>query len=367
MAYNYELGAILFVNHLREIGVLMNFSYRNFLIMLISIFFPFGLPGCVPFADRFKPPQWDVDLNVPLINRSYTLSDIIKEQKNISVKGTSSADSIYVLQSDTYSQITRIANFIELNTQAASIGNIIPVGISGSAAVYLPIPEGAELDAGIFIGGSLSFHIANPNQEDVNLNIAFPGIIKDGMELNIPMIAPALQQDSVQISLAGCIYNLPANQQTQHKTDIQIIVSNLSSSLPLISVATIDFYCSDFAFSSATGYLPTKSLGIMSKTYSLNLGSAFDFRNNTTLKYGTIELDARYFSPVTNTFNFQLKNLNLIGIRDDGSQMALTDSTGNSNLTFTITNDALRYTYTEANSNINSLYIFFAKPGNFEC
>jgi hypothetical protein len=38
--------------------------------------------------------------------------------------------------------------------------------------------------------------------------------------------------------------------------------------------------------------------------------------------------------------------------------MALIDSTGNSNLTFTITNHALHYTYNEANSNITSLLSF---------
>jgi hypothetical protein len=334
----------------------MNFLNKRFLIILFS-FLSIWLVGCVDLPTSFKAPQWDVDLNLPLVNRSYTLNDIIKKQKYISVQGTSSADSIYVLQSDNYFQSTGISKFIRLTAQTSSQGNVIPVGISGSSTFYLPFPEGAEPVNAVFTSGLLAFHIVNPNQEDISLNVVFPGILQNGTELSIPITVRALQEDSIQTSLSGYVYNLPANQKS-NSGSIQALVSVLPSSLSILSSATLDFYCSGFSFSSVTGYLPQKSLGTFSQSFPLNLGNTLDYRNKASLKYSKIDMEVKYSPPNSNHFGIQMKNLNITGMREDGSRMTLEDSTGSSNLTFDIEDDSTHLTFTQINSNITSFIAF---------
>lgn len=335
----------------------MNFNYRNFPIVLVSILLSLWIGGCIDLPTNLKVPQWDVDLNVPLVNRSYTLNDIIKEQKYISIQGTSSADSIYVLQSDTYSQSADVSNFIQLNATSSSTGNIIPVVNSVSATIYLPIPKGAILDNAIFKSGFLSLYAANPNPEVVDILIAFPGIIQNGSELKISMTVPASGQDSVQTPLAGCTYLLPANQTTQNQGYIQLVISGSSISLPLGSFVTMSIYSSNFSFSSATGYLPEQSLGVKSQQFSLNLGDAQNYGNKASLKYAELDMDVKYYSPASNPFGILVDSLNIIGVRNDGSQLALKDSTGSSNITFTI-NGTKHLSFTQDNSNITSFISF---------
>jgi hypothetical protein len=336
----------------------VKFNCKNLTFVVVTAML-FLIGGCIDLPTDLKVPQWDVDLNLPIVNRTYTLNDIIKKQNYISIQGSNSTDSIYVIQSDTYSQSTTVSNFIQLNGVSSSVGNIIPAGVSGSIAIYLPIPAGAELDNAVFTKGLLSLHIVNPNLQTATLNIAFPGILQNGSELNIPMSVPPLQQDSVQRSLAGFIYKLPTNQA--NRGVIQIIVSAAASSLPLISFVTMDIYSSDFNFSTATGNLPSKSLGVKSQSFSLNLGNAQDYRDKASLKYGSLNLDVKYYSPVSNPFGIKVKNLNIIGLREDGSQIVLKDSTGSPNITFNIGSGTTHLTFSEANSNITSFISFL--PG----
>jgi hypothetical protein len=337
----------------------MNNSRVYFPILLVAILLSLWINGCVDLPTDLKAPQWDVDLNVPLVNRSYTLNDIIKKQKYISIQGTSSTESIYVLQSDTYLQNVNITNSTKVNSEMNSLGNIVPVSNAGSATIYYAIPDGTELESAVFMNGLLSFHVVNSNSEDVNVSVTFPGIIKNGTELIVPMTVPAYQQDSVQISLAGYTYSLPANQSTQNRSSVQMIISATSLSLPVLSVVTIDFYSSNFYLSSAKGYLPSKSLGSNSQTFQLNLGNVSDYSNKASLKYGSIDLYATYYHSLPNPFVMQAKNLNIIGTREDGSQIALhNDSTGSSYFNFNIENGFKHLNYTEANSNINDFISF---------
>jgi hypothetical protein len=69
---------------------------KNILKVLIVLIFSILLnPGCVELPEEIIPPQWDVDLNLPIVNRSYSMSDIIDENRNI-YSGVN--DSIYIIE-----------------------------------------------------------------------------------------------------------------------------------------------------------------------------------------------------------------------------------------------------------------------------
>jgi hypothetical protein len=334
----------------------MNISYRKISLLFASILL-LWLSGCIDLPTNLKVPQWNVDLNLPLVNKSYTLNDIIKKQPYVSI----GADSVYILQSNTYTHGANVSNFLQLNAQTSTPPALIPVVNNDTQTVYVPIPKGAILENAVFTSGSLSFNISNLNVQAVNILIIVPGIIQNGSALKIPMNVQALQQNYTNsTSLAGCQYIQPANQSAQNQSSIQLIVS-FSTSLPLGSFLTMQFSCSNFDFSSVTGYLPELSLGVQSQSFSLNLGSAENYRDKVSLKYDSLNMDVNYqsFLPGSSPFPIQIKNLSIIGEREDGSTMPLSyDSTQNNYISIYIPNGNKHLSFTQDNSNLSQFLTF---------
>ena len=102
----------------------MNYVGRKFTIVFPCLLLIF-IAGCIDIPTNVKAPQWDVNLNLPLVNRSYSLDDIIKKQNYIS---SSAVDSIFVIQSDIYPQHVDVTNFVQLNTQTSLPGVSHPCG-----------------------------------------------------------------------------------------------------------------------------------------------------------------------------------------------------------------------------------------------
>jgi len=328
--------------------------------ILFVIFIALWNSGCIDLPTDLKAPQWDVDLNVPIVSRSYTLNDIIKQQNYISISGSSSADSIYIIQSEKYAQSINIADFVKATTETSLTGNLIPVSslIDTSIAIYLPIPDGAVLNKAVFSSGTLKFHVINPASVTANITITFPGIIKDNSALKITMYALPGDNGAVQYSLAGYNYSLPQNQQSVNQNKIQMIVGASMPNGPLLSFLDMDFYCSDFYFSSVTGYLPARDLGTKTNSFVINLGKAEDYRDKVSLKSSNLNLNINCISQNQNPFGFELTNVNIIGEREDGSKIYLLDSTGSRNFTIKINNGSYYYQFTQNNSNLNSFISF---------
>lgn len=333
---------------------------QKYLMTFLPIYLSLLAAGCIDLPTDFKAPKWDVDINLPFVNRTYTLNDIIKKQNYISITGTSSKDSIYLIQSDEYWQSTDVSKFIQATTPTSSTGNPIPVSgkIDTSVTVYLPIPDGAILQKAVFSGGILKFHVTNPAPVTAYLSILFPGISKNGSLLSVSLTAAPGDNQTVQYSLEGYTYNLPVNQLFTNQDKIQTIIGSSMPGGPVISFLTLDCYSSDFYFSSFTGYLPIKSLGTKTNSFPINIGQAEDYRDNVSLKNGTLNLRINYLSQNSDPFGLELKNINIIGQREDGSKIYLRDASGNKDLSIKLTNGSSFNQYTQDNSNINSFISF---------
>jgi hypothetical protein len=323
------------------------------LILLIVVL----VPGCVNLPTNPVMPQWNVDLNVPLVNRSYTLDDIIKKQNYISVQPNSQG-GIYLIQSDHYNQSVGVSNFIKVTSAATLTNQSVPVvNYDTTVALYLPIPEGAELDSAKFISGSFSFSFSNSNPFSVDFYLSIPGItLPNGSPFTINQTIPSGAKDSLSYNFASDTYRLPSNQQTTNRDKIQLIVSSKPHNstslfgLPL----TLNFTSSDFYFSQVSGYMPEKSLGVQSDRFSLNIGNVKDYRNKITLQNANLHLHANYVSPANNPFNIEVDSMTIIGMKNDGTVLStLTDQNGKPFFIF-LQNGKLDITFDSSNSNITT-------------
>ena len=82
-------------------------------VIILGTSMVLNLTGCFDLPNDVIMPQWDVDLNVPLLKKAYTLEDIIKSDKepNISIDPI---DSLYVIQSDNYLSTSGISEFLQV-------------------------------------------------------------------------------------------------------------------------------------------------------------------------------------------------------------------------------------------------------------
>ena len=330
------------------------------LFIAAAAYFAAAVSGCTDFPKDLIMPKWDVDLNLPLYNRTYTLNDILKPEKQdyISVDTNASGQTFYLLKSGKYSQSVGISNFIRVTKASVSRNNVIPASNFSPTVLFIEFPEGAQLDSADFISGSFGYNIKNNSVSGVNLTITIPGILQPGgVPFSFNSYIPGLQTDTTKFEFAGDKYVLPSDQPPVFKNSMELVIQ-VTSQQPIGASVTADFYQSDFLFSSVSGYLPTKSLGNKTETFSLNIGDAADYRGKTFLKNATMNLSADYLSPVNNPFDIEVKNLNIIGKRNDGSEITLKDSTGNPNLTFKFQNGKFNRSFTEKNSNITQFIDF---------
>jgi len=324
---------------------------RKFLPILIIPLLAL-VSGCMDIPKNLIMPQWDVNLNVPIINRSYALNDIIKTQNYISIQNPNTPNSIYLIQSDNYSQTVGVSQFVQASGTEGTHTNA-PTNL-GNQTLYVQFPGGVTINSAVFASGFLSYSFNNPSLQNVTINLSIPGVKKtDGTVFSQTIQLSPLSTDSAQFNFSNYTYTLPINQPSFFNNSLQIIIgatSNLPASIG------IGLYTQDFFFSSATGYIPTKSLGIKTQSFGLDLNKAKDYRNKITLNNADLKLDASYLSPSANPFGIQVKNLSIIGKRDDGSQISLTIP--DSAKTFTFTNRSKHFDFDQTNSSITSFISF---------
>ncbi len=302
---------------------MLKYFYR--LIFPLTLFTALIFSGCLDIPKNLVMPQWDVDLNIPVVNRSYTLNDIIKQQKYITVQNPGTPNNIYLIQSNDYSISKDVSSFVQaLGTESAN-DNIITG--SGSKTLYVQFPGGVTITSAVFSSGLFSYNFNNPSLQNVSVTLSIPGISINGTPFSKTVQITAQSSDSSTIDFSGAVYNLPANQPSFFNNSLEVIIS-ASSNLP--ATVGISLSATNFFFSSATGFIPKKRIGEKSNTFALNIGNAKDYRDKVKLKDANLNLNARYIPAANNNNPFQIEvdSLTIIGIRNDGTtkQLIIPDS-----------------------------------------
>ena len=287
--------------------------YFAFSLMLIFTLF---MLGCLDIPKNLVMPQWDVDLNIPIVNRNYTLNDIIKQQKYISVKDSGTPNNIYLIQSNEYSITKDVSSFVQALGSESTNDNV--TSGSGVKTLYVQFPGGVTITNAVFSSGMLSYTFNNTSLSSVTVSLSIPGISLNGNAFSKTIQIPALGSSSGSIDFTGAVYNLPSNQPSFFSNSLEVIIGVTSS---LVATVGVNLTTNNFYFSSATGFIPKKRLGEKSNTFALNIGNAKDYRGKVKLKDADLSLDAKYIPAVNNNNPFQIEvdSLSIIGIRNDGS------------------------------------------------
>lgn len=312
--------------------------------------------GCFDLPEELILPEWDVDINVPITNKTYTIYDMFKPESKYSLTSTLTGDDFYLVQSDNYTANSKVAEYISLLGQGSTSQSFIIPANQPAQSVFIIFPEEIEIDHATFVSGFLSFAIQNLSASAISSSLRVPGIRKpDGSELIIESNVAAFSRDSIIYDLSNHQYTLPSNQPIQNKNSMQLVAS--ANSTMNGSFENVNFYLYNFKFSSITGSLPRTLLGNKRTSASLNLDDAADYRGKLFIKEGTLSLRSEYVSSHQNIFELEITNFKINGIRNDGEEKPLTRNDGQ-NLTFRLINGVYDLTLDESNSNLTEFISF---------
>lgn len=312
--------------------------------------------GCFDVPEEIILPEWDVDLNVPIANRTYTLYDMFKPESQSSIISTLSGDNFYLIKTEEYKSSTNVADYSKLVEQTSVFRHFIVPANAPDQAIYVSFPDEIGIERARFENGYLIFAITNPSNGLISSKIKVPGIIKpDGNELIIDAIVNSLGSDSIVYDLSNHEYVRPVNQPMQNNNSMQFVAS--ANSPVWGAYQNLDLYLSKFRFRSITGALQRKDLGRKRTATLFNLNDMGNYRDKFFIKEGTLLLQSNYKSTHNNPFEIEVRNIQLIGKRNSGDTKILKRNDGQ-NINFRINNGQHDLTLNEVNSNLTEFITF---------
>lgn len=151
------------------------------LLLIISVIWT---NGCVDLPEDVLLPRWDVELNIPITDRSYFLAEILDSARNPNIDIFSQvgvADSLYLLVSSDITGSAAIQDTIKIPVQPIPTdfdlsGPIVPGVPIRRGLVYNPDPD-FHLIRAEFKSGTINLKLNNDSAVPVNYRFVLPGFV----------------------------------------------------------------------------------------------------------------------------------------------------------------------------------------------
>ncbi len=325
------------------------------ILIAVSIFISILSINCFNVPDDIILPEWDAGFNVPIMNKTFLMQDIVKKQAQITVD-TTSEENIFLILSEEYYSNTGITKYVKINSASKSLNNPLPTSDTDSAIIYIDFPEDIKIDSAEFLEGAFTSIINNPSSIKATVTIRVPGITKPtGEQLEFKQIVSAFEVDSSEKNISGYKYRMPAYQSVSDRDKLMIIIKATSNQPTLVY---LNLYNTDYYFDFLAGNIPSKSIGDQRKPFGFITNSIVNYDNSTVLKEASLNFYAYYKTQLSNPYTIELHNTNIIGKRNDGSEFLLKDESGGSEFDIFILNGSYYKLFTQDNSNVNDLISF---------
>ncbi|HZW40451.1 MAG TPA: hypothetical protein VFF33_14225 [Ignavibacteriaceae bacterium] len=325
-----------------------------FLIFLLSFIY-----GCLNLPDDVIMPEWNVDLNIPVINKYYTLDEIIGKQNNLSVDPTT---NLFIVTSDTFKQASNLLDFIKSDQEFTSLDNNMSPE-NGTRDAFIEFrSDNVEIDSAVFSKGYIQINVQNNSSVSVYFKAYAPGIVKDGTPLILETNLEPHKGINIYKDLNGYSYKIPPEQLALPPFFWkQFWIKSISSSTgqPVSGEkVNFDVSISDFYFSKVSGKFSETQIGRKRTSFAFAKSSEIEsYKDKLFLKEANLKLKTIYNPFYNNQFSLKIDSINIMGIKGN-QRIYLRDSLGSQLLNLFVQEGSNTIDFNENNSNIKDFLTF---------
>lgn len=335
------------------------FKMRYFVSSIAFIILALLLKSCIEAPNAINIPEWDVDLNLPITKKHYTLEEIVNTDETIQIVDKDGQRLFYV-NSDTVSEKFSIRE--ALTGLIDGVYEDIEIFIDGeNGEVFVPIKNRPEVDTLIFESGMIELEVFNPSDEaPMPFVVTLPAMISsEGIPLSIEGSIEPGSTFTESIDLSGYMYTTslyPENDKD--KKDYIWITAEVGSgfvaSKIIVNTIVTNSVCEFFS-----GRIPETDLEPISESISLPItDDIIDFRDNVELTDPVLEFFVDYISDFAPHFDINMTDIEIVGVREDG-QMYLESSDGSTKHgDWLLTGGNFYKKFDKSNSNISDFITF---------
>jgi len=147
---------------------------KYFLIVVVTLSFS----ACIDTPKELVLPNWDVDVNLPITSKTYTLDDIIdpNSNPNLTISEETGSDSLYVLMANDLEDTSPVADNIIIPFKVIPENlDITGTGTGTNDIIYTPDKD-YRIDTAEFKSGSFYLELENrDNISSLSYKIWIPG------------------------------------------------------------------------------------------------------------------------------------------------------------------------------------------------
>lgn len=291
---------------------------KNFITILLFISLLFLVQSCMDAPKEPIAPIWDIELNVPVGTKTFTIEDIVEKQDQITIV---SPTRILKFSTEKIQQDTTL-DFLLNNTFDMEADTSFPVIGTGFEFNMIVAKDSLRMDSADIQDGEVKYRIRNNNPFQVFVNIVFPGFTRRiGVTIDTFKISTNVQANQtiqVSVPINNYKYKQPPNQPfgaTRPGVWIKIGVS--SSVIGTGQTLEMRFQIENLRFRNFAGLVKPFDLGTKSQTVENDLsGDLRDFIKGVTFEQASLTLNA---STTFRGYDVLLKGFQIIGKYKNGS------------------------------------------------
>lgn len=338
-------------------------------LIYLSVLVISSFMSCVHIPEDFRLPEWETDVNLPIVNRAYSIIDLAdSDSTGANLKIVNDDVVVYYTIHDTIAA----TEFIPLLDTNAMFKLLAKDGIK-TFFIVVPFPEGIIINETHISEGKIFYEISkitDNNSEPISFNLFFDNFyFENGKQVTryINMTDKVLT-DSMDISKTK-YYGVDQNSQRF----IGVKAKDIAGKDSFYVKITIK----DAKLSYFDGNFPSKLLEQRNNIYTISINAKADtMRKNFKITEGELKLTSTYLPPLANRFGISFDTCSIFGMNDSSIQLKRKNNTAiigketiykdttvlldnnNSNITdvFNFGPDSISFT---ANERINPEY----KPG----
>ncbi|MFH1052361.1 MAG: hypothetical protein V1779_15680 [bacterium] len=319
------------------------------------------LSACMDFPNDITIPRWDTEFNLPLMHRTYELSELIKTDKYISVDPDNGF--IYVAHYEDMGGKEGTENFIEGRIDQEGTNIDIPV-TNGQGTIGIPYKDGMVLDSAKFVRGTLTLSVKNNSSSEATVTMELPAFIgTGGNKLTLQKTIAGNATETVSEDLNGYFYD--SRKQNVGPDSLQIDGTVMGGNFN--GTLTINYGIENSMFSYFAGIVPPTLVDPIENSVGLPVtDDVSDFRDKMKLWDIQLKLIGRYYdklvpSDPNKPFNVEIETLNITGVRNNKTQqfsLKLNGRNDNNLGPVMMTDSYLEEIYTAENSNLSDFLSF---------